>query len=87
VISSPSAYRDEQQELIKEFHRIFLWLNVVSVDGNISKSNKTHFIDRIDSYIILIPDGSFKIFHVEFNGLAQEGVYYFTVYGILNLGL
>jgi hypothetical protein len=67
-----------QQELIKEFHRISLWPVVVSVDGNISKSSKTDFINRMGSYIILIPDGDFKSFHVEINGLDQEGEYNFT---------
>ena len=78
VISSPSTYRDVQQELIGELHRISIWRVVFSVDGNISKQNKIDFIDRNGSYIILIPDGNFKSFQVAINGLAQEGEYKFT---------
>ena len=78
LISSPSNYRDVQQELIAEFHRISIWPVVDSVDGNISKPNKTDFIDRDGSYVILLPDENFKSFHVQINGLAQEGVYQFT---------
>jgi hypothetical protein len=64
-----------QQELTAEIHRTSIWPVVVIVDGNISKLNETDFVDRYDSHIILIPDGSFKIFQVEINGLAQEGEY------------
>jgi hypothetical protein len=78
VISSPPTYRDVQQELIEEIHLFSLWPLVVSVDGNINKSNKTDFINRNGRYIILIPDGNIKSFQVEFNGLAQEGEYNFT---------
>ena len=78
VISSPSTYRDVQQELIAEIHRTSIWPVVVNVDGNISKHNETDFNDRIGSYIILIPDGDFKRFQVEVNGLVQEGEYNFT---------
>src|SRR5215475_13179339 len=60
VISSPSTYQDVQQELIAEIHRTAIWPVVVTVDGNISKPNKTDFIDRDGSYIILIPDGNWK---------------------------
>jgi hypothetical protein len=67
-----------QQELIEEFHRTSTWPVVVSVGGNISKPDKTDFIDRNSSYIILIPDGDFKSFQVEFNELAQKGEYNFT---------
>jgi hypothetical protein len=67
-----------QQELAEEFHRSSIWPVVVTVDGNISKPYKTDFIDRKGSYIILIPDGNFKRFQAEFNGLAQEGEYNFT---------
>ena len=77
MISSPSTYRDVQQELIEEFHRNSIWPVVVSVNGNISKPYKTDFIDRDGSYIILIPDGDFKGFQAEINGLAQEGEYKF----------
>ena len=78
VISSPSTYRDVQQKLIAEVHQTAIWPVVVSVDGNISKPNKTDFIDRNGSYIILTPDGDFKSFQVEINGLVQEGEYNFT---------
>ena len=71
VISSPANYRDVQQELIAEILRTFIWPVVVTVDGNINKPNKTEFIDRDGSYIILIPDGNIKSFQVEFNGLAD----------------
>ena len=37
VISSPSAYRDVQHELIADIHRISIWPVVVTVDGNINK--------------------------------------------------
>ena len=72
VISSPSAYRDVQQELIAEIHRTSIWPVVVSVDGNISKPNKTGFIDIDGSYIILIPDGNIERFVAEFNGRALD---------------
>jgi hypothetical protein len=62
-----------QQELIEDFHRNSIWPAVVSVDGNISKHNKTDYIVRDGSYIILIPDGDFKSFQAEMNGLVQEG--------------
>jgi hypothetical protein len=67
-----------QQELIAEIHRISIWPVVVSVDGNISKPNNRDFTDRNGNYIILIPDGNFKSFQVEINGLAQEGENKFT---------
>jgi hypothetical protein len=78
VISSPSTYRDVQQELIAEIHRISIWPVVVSVDGNISKHNETDFKDRRGSYIILIPDGDFKRYYFEISGLAQGGGKKFT---------
>jgi hypothetical protein len=53
LISSKFAYRDVQQELIAETHRTAIWPVVVTVDVNISKTDKTHFIDRDGSYIIL----------------------------------
>ena len=70
VISSPSTYRDVQQELIAEIHWTAIWSVVVTVDGNISKHTKTGFIDRDGSYIILIPDGNLNNFKAEINGLA-----------------
>jgi len=78
VILSPSTNRDVQQELIAHFYRTSIWPVVVSVDGNISKPNKTDFVDRNGSYIILIPDGDFKSFKLEINGIAQEGEYKYT---------
>ena len=70
VIPSPAAYRDVQQELIAEIHRTSVWPVVVTVDGNINTPNKTDFIDRDGSYIILITDGNIKTFISEFAGLA-----------------
>ena len=78
VISSPSTYRDVQQELIAEIHRTAIWPVVVTVDGNISKTTKTDFIDRDGSYIILIPDGKLNIFEAEINGLAGGQKHSFT---------
>jgi hypothetical protein len=75
VILSPSTYRDVQQELIAEIHGTAIWPVVVTVDGNISKPSKTDYIDRIGSYIILIPDGDFKSFQAEIDRQAQEGEY------------
>jgi len=70
VISSPTAYRDVQQELVAEIQRTSIWPVVVTVDGNISKPDETDFIDRDGSYIILIPDGNIKSFMAEILGLA-----------------
>jgi hypothetical protein len=61
-----------QQELNAEIHKTFIWPAVVTADGNISKPNKTHFIDRDGAYVILIPDGNFKTFLTEILGLALE---------------
>jgi hypothetical protein len=61
-----------------EIHRNAIWPVVVTVDGNISKPNKTDFIDRDGSYIILVPDGNLKSFKAEFFGLAQGGENRFT---------
>ena len=76
VISSPSKYRDVQQELIAEIHRTSIWPVVVTVDGNIRIFYKTDFIDRDGSYIILIPDGNIKSLQGEINGLAFERTKY-----------
>jgi hypothetical protein len=59
-----------QQKLIAEIHRTDIWPVVVTIDGNISKSNKTDFIGKDCSYIILIPDGNIKSFEAEIEGLA-----------------
>ena len=61
-----------QQELIAEIHRTAIWPVVVTVDGNISKTTKTDFIDRDGSYIILIPDGNLKSFQAELKGLPVD---------------
>ena len=76
VISSPATYRDIQQELIAEIHGTSIWPVVVAVDGNISIPEKTNFIDRDGSYIILIPDGNIINFMTEINGLAEESFGY-----------
>ena len=78
VISSPASYRDVQQELIAEIHRTSIWPVVVTVDGNISKSNTTNFIDRDGNYIILTPDGNIKSLMGEINGLVRDGKYKMT---------
>jgi hypothetical protein len=77
VISSPAIYRNVQQELTAEVHRTSLWPVVVTVDGNISKHNKTHFIDRDGSYIILQQDGNMERFAAEIIALVngQEEVF------------
>jgi hypothetical protein len=71
VLSSPATYRDVQQELIAKIHRTSIWPAVVTVDGNISIPEKSDFIDRDGSYIILIPDGNINNFKAEINGLAK----------------
>jgi hypothetical protein len=68
VMSSPATYRDLQQELIAVIQLTAIWPVVVTVDGNISKTDKTDFIDRDGSYIILIPDGDIRSFKAENNG-------------------
>jgi hypothetical protein len=78
VISSPSTYGDVQLKLIEELQRTSIWPVVVIVDGNISKPNKTYFIYRYCSYIILIRDGDYKSLQFKNNGLAQEREYNFT---------
>ena len=78
VISSPSTYRDVQQELIAEIHRTAIWPVVVSVVGNISKSTETDFTDRDGSYIILITDGNLKSFKVGIIGLPDGKEHSFT---------
>ena len=70
VISSSTTYRDVQQELITEIHQTFIWPVVVNSNGNIMKPDETEFIDRDSSYIILLPDGNFKRFIAEINGIA-----------------
>ena len=72
VISSPATYRDVKQELIAEIHRTAIWPVVVTADGNINIPEKSGFIDRDGSYIILIPDGNIKSLHREIHGLGVE---------------
>jgi hypothetical protein len=62
-----------QQELITEIQRTAIWPVVVTVDGNISIPEKTDFIERDGSYIILITDGDFKTFEAESLGLFIRG--------------
>jgi len=81
VISSPAAYRDIQQELIAEIQRTSLWPVLVNVDGNISKPDETDFIDRDGSYIILLPDGNFRRFVAEINGMAENGTIFKGLWG------
>ena len=71
AFSSPSTYRDVQQELIAGIHRTFMWPVVVTVDGNISKPNKRDFKDGDKCYIILILGGNINGLTVEFNGLFE----------------
>ena len=80
VISSPSTYRDVQQELIAEIHRTAIWPVVVTVDGNISKTTETDFTDRDGSYIILITDGNFKSFKDGIIGLPDGKEHSFTIF-------
>ena len=68
VISSPATYRDVQQELIAEIHRTAIWPVVVNVDGNISIPEKSDFVDRNGSYIILIPDENIKTLSLKLMG-------------------
>jgi len=72
VISSLATNRDVQQELTAEIHRISNWPVVVTVDGNISIPEKSDFVVRDGSYIILIPDGNIKSFKVQINRLAEQ---------------
>jgi len=72
VISSPATYRDVQQELIAEIHRTSIWPVVVTVDGNISVPERSDFIDRDGSYIILIPDENIDSIYTEIAGLILD---------------
>jgi hypothetical protein len=71
-MSSADTYRDVQQELIAEVQRTSIWPIVVTVDGNISIPEKSDFIDRDGSYIILIADGNIKGFKAQINRLAEQ---------------
>jgi hypothetical protein len=59
-----------QQELIAEIQSTSIWPVVVTVDGNISIPDETHFIDGDGSYIILIPNGNLKSLKYEIYGLV-----------------
>jgi hypothetical protein len=72
LITSPATYQEVQQELIAEIHRNAIWSVVVTVDSNISLPDKTDFIDRDGSYIILIPDGKITSLEAEFTGPEHE---------------
>ena len=72
MTSSPSNYLDVQKELIAEVHRTSNWPVIVTVDGNIRIPEKSDFIDRDGSYIILIPDGNIESLKAEIDGLAFE---------------
>ena len=80
VISSPSTYRDVQQELIAEIQPTAMWPVVVTVDGNISKPNKTDFIDNDGSFIILIPDGNLESLKAEVIGLVLGQYKFYRVW-------
>ena len=79
MISSPNSYRDVQQELIAEIHRNCMWPVVVTVDGNISIPEKSDFIDRDGSYIIVTPDGNIKSVKTDILGLIVDQGNKFTI--------
>jgi hypothetical protein len=60
-----------QQGLIAEIWRTSLWTVTVTVDGNISKPDKTDFIERDSSYIILIEDDNFRTLGPQLLGLLE----------------
>jgi len=61
VISLPATYRNVQQELIAEIHSTSTWPVIVTFTGNIIIPEKSDFIDRNGSYIMLIPDGISRV--------------------------
>jgi hypothetical protein len=61
-----------QQELTAEIHTSSNCPVVVTVDGNISIPEKSDFIDRDGSYIILIPDGDIKGFKAQIDNLVEQ---------------
>jgi hypothetical protein len=71
VISSPTTYRDVQQDLIAEIQRTSIWPVVVTVDGNINKPDKSDFIHTEGTYIILLPDGDIRSLMVQIAGLIR----------------
>jgi hypothetical protein len=72
VISSPSTYRDMQQERIAEFLRTSLWPVVYNVDGHTNNPDRIDFIGRYGSLIILVPDGNYKSFNKQILGLILD---------------
>jgi len=80
LISAPTTYRDVQQELIAEVQRNSIWPIVVTVDGNISKPNKTDFINRDGSYIILLPDGNINNLKAEIKRIAIDREQYTRIW-------
>ena len=71
VISSPSTYRDVQQELTAEIHQTSIWPLLVAIDANISIPEGADVVDLNGNYIIFIPDGNINILKTEFSGLAK----------------
>jgi len=70
VISSPSTYRDVQQELIAEIHRSTIWSVVVTVDVNINKPSKDNFTVIDGSYILLMQGGNVRSLKAQIYKLA-----------------
>ena len=68
LISSPATYSDVQQKLIAEIHRTSIWPVVVTVDDNISKPEKSNFIDRDGGFIIVLPHGNIKLLWLKLMG-------------------
>jgi len=51
VMSSPSNYRDVQQELTAEVHQTHIWPVVVNVDGNIRIAEYSGCINEDGNYL------------------------------------
>ena len=71
VISSPSSYRDVQQELIAEIQQTKIW-PVVTLNGNFSENDEKVFIDRDGSYIILTQNENIWNLLNEFHSLKKN---------------
>jgi len=65
-----------QTELITATQKTSIWPVVVTVDGNISIHEKSDFVDRDGSYIILIPNENIENLKAEINVLARESFRY-----------
>jgi len=50
-MSSPSNYRDVQQELTVEVHQTRIWPGVVNVDGNIRIAQDSDCINKDGNYL------------------------------------